>query len=752
MRRAPAALFAVGALALVPDAPAQEPSRNVVGYVYSAGDSTPLPDVRVRPVAFPRLAATDAAGRFQLFNLPLRPITLLFERIGVSADSVTLGPFDTLVVVHLALAPVRLSPVEAQRATEARRRFEVIAQTSTVTLDPLDITNTPALAEPDVARTVQLLPGTVAKHDFYVGFNVRGGEADQNLIQVDGVPVFNPSHVGGLFSTFDPNALDRVTYLTGGFPARYGGRLSSVLDVEVRPGSRHDTRLAGQVSLLSSKLLVEGPIGATGISYLVSGRRSYIDLLAAAFVPDGVPYYFGDVLGKVVTPLPTGGSLALTGYWGRDALDWEFIEDQPDREGIDLEFSWGNRLAGMAIQHRVGAVELEQRLSASAFSTTLALVPDIRFLTNEARVYSASASAAVTDGGANYVRVGGGVDAYRMAYSEGSSALATTSIDLDYRPSVVSAFADVQVEPVWRLQIRPGLRVEHVGGGRDQTTVSPRVAAKVFLTRSLAVTGSAGRYFQAIHSIRDQEIPLTIFDFWIGADAVTPVARSDHIVGGIEQWFGESWALSVEGYYKTFDSLVIQNFRDDPKLKGDEFDPADGWARGLDVHLRKHRGRLTGWIAYSYGRTIRRTAADTFPPAHDRRHTLNVVFQAPGPFGGQLGVRYGYGSPLPYTQIEGQWLHRHYNSELHGFDWFDRESVSLEINGARFPYYSRLDVGIRWRKEKWGGVIHPYVQLVNVLNRKNVWVYAFDYDRSPPTRSGLSQLPLFPTVGVEVEW
>jgi len=114
-----------------------------------------------------------------------------------------------------------------------------------------------------------------------------------------------------------------------------------------------------------------------------------------------------------------------------------------------------------------------------------------------------------------------------------------------------------------------------------------------------------------------------------------------------------------------------------------------------------------------------------------------------------MSVRFGYGSPLPYTGIVGQWLHRNYNAELHTFDYSERESVSTELNGERFPPYARLDIGFRWTTYTLGGELRPFFNIVNVFNRSNVWVYAFDFDRSPATRSGISQLPFFPTIGVE---
>lgn len=278
------------------------------------------------------------------------------------------------------------------------------------------------------------------------------------------------------------------------------------------------------------------------------------------------------------------------------------------------------------------------------------------------------------------------------------------------------------------------------------------MAVKAFLTPNVALTGSAGRYYQAIQSISDQELPVNLFDIWIGADARTPVARCEHLVSGFEAWLGGGLTLSVEGYRKWFANLAVQNPSDDPKLAGDEFLRADGDASGIDVLLRRPAGTLRGWIAYSWARTERRTATDRFPPGHDRRHTLDLVLEAPGPLRSQLGLRWGFGSPLPYTPIAGAWLHREYHPRFNHYDEFDEESVGGPINGARYPPYSRLDLSLRWRFRKWGGLRRPYLEVVNVYNRRNVFVYRFDYRAVPPTRSGLTQLPLLPTVGLEFEF
>jgi hypothetical protein len=321
----------------------------------------------------------------------------------------------------------------------------------------------------------------------------------------------------------------------------------------------------------------------------------------------------------------------------------------------------------------------------------------------------------------------------------------------DYHPTILSLYADDEWTPSSRLKIRPGVRVEHVPVA-GFTGVAPRASFKLFLTRDKAVVGSIGRYHQAIHSLRDQELPMTIYEFWIGADEHVPVAFSDHAVLGYEQWFGRGLQLNVEGYRKTFRNLVIPNSAQSERDVGNEYRPMEGESWGVDLLLRKHSGTIQGWISYGFNKTHRRAGMNRFPPAHDRRHTINVVLRAPGPLGSEFGLRWGLGSPLPYTGFHGQWSHRTYQLSQHGFEGGEEEPIGAAINSERYPTYSRLDLGLRWEFEKWGLTWNPYMQLANAYNRQNVFLYAYDYDSSPPTRTGASQVPLFPTFGVEFKW
>ena len=745
---------AAAALVLVAAGVAQSASaqtRAIVGVVRTVEDSTALEGVAIRIAGAGSTATTGEDGHFRFGGLPTRDHTLLFSRLGLATDSLFVPMGTDSVEVYLTTRAVELAGmlVEASPESIARERFEETAQASAVSLDVRDVRFTPTFFEADVIRTLQLLPGTGAVNDYTVGYNPRGGEVDQNLIQLDGVTIFNPSHLGGLFSTFDAQAVGEIEYLKGGFPSSYSGRLSSVLDVRTRPGSP-ELGVMGQVSLLSSKLLVEGPLPLEGASFLVAGRRTYADKVVSALSAEELPYHFSDAVGKLSFPLPTGGTLTATAYVGRDVLDWTVGRSSQQTSPLTLRVDWGNTLFGLNWDETVLGLPLHVNAAVSEFSTTVGLLPSIVAIQNDVRLWSASAALSLSPGRTHDVRVGGGVEDYEMLYDLSSPALGATYLDQGYRPRVVSAFVDDLWRPTDRLMLRPGLRMEAVGRGADRITLSPRISAKLFLTGDLALTGSGGRYYQPIHSLRDHNSPWSFLDFWIGADAVTPIAQADHVVLGFQRWLASNLSLTVEGYRKTFSDILNISVNDDLSVQGDEFVTMTGDASGLDVLLRKYSGRWTGWVSYSFGKANREDPFQKFAPAHDRRHMFNIVLTGPGPLGSQMSARWGFGTPLPYTPMIGEWEHREYSIAANGFGEQSVEPIADPVlNGERYPSYSRLDLSFRWDKTLWGGDFHPFVQFVNLYNRRNIFLYTYDYNRSPGVRESLPQMPFLPSIGVE---
>ena len=739
-----AVLFAT----IVTQAPAQQ---RLGGVVRAYADSMAIAGAVIAMPGKGAVAVTDAAGHFSVDRPDSGTVVLSVTALGFASDTLRVEPGRDSVIIYLRRSAIILSTVEVERpGNAARKRFEELAQGSTVTMTAPELRRVPAVIEPDVLRAIQLLPGTVARNDFSTGYNVRGGESDQNLVQMDGIPIFNPSHLGGAFSTFDPDAIARTDFVTGGFPASYSGRLSSVLDIALRPGDSTGLHGAAQLSLLTSKLLLEGPLPGAA-TFLVSARRTYMDAVVSAFTKEILPYYFTDLLGKVTVPTSRRGSFEVMGYGGRDALNLNLVDSSETSDRVDLGWSWGNRLGGATWRLPVGSGQLLTRAGVSEFSTTLALLPTLARYRNTAYLLTGGTALALHPAPGHSLEVGIRAERYRMWYDLVSPAFETTLLDNRYRTTVLSAFADEQWSVSRRFLVRPGIRLERVPEAHF-TGLSPRVAAKFFITPDAALTASVGRYYQAIHSIMDQELPVTVYEFWISADRDVPVARSDHAVLGFEQWFGRDLQVTLEGYRKDFANLVSPNRGQSLSRQGDEFLLAEGTSWGFDFLLRRHAGAVRGWLAYSYTKAVRSSQGVGYPPSHDRRHTLNLVVQTPGPLGSHLAVRWGYGSPLPYTGFIGQWDHRRYNATDHVFDDAIDEPIAGSRNGFRYPAYTRLDAGFRWNFRHWGVSWEPYFQVVNGYNRRNVFLYFFDYGNSPPTRTGISQMPLLPTFGVEIRF
>ena len=726
---------------------ASQDTRFIWGFVGTL-NGTPLSGVLVTAEGG-GAARTQQNGRFGV-SAPVGQALLRYSLLGYRTDSALVEVGVDSVRFRMSPSAVALEAVEVVANLPEFERFRNESQSSAVTIGVREIRNAPALFESDVLRTIQLLPGTVSKNDYSVGFNVRGGEADQNLILLDGVTVFNPSHLGGLFSTFDAHSIESLDFYSGGFPARHGGRLSSVVDIGLRDGNSERMAVSGQVSLLTSKVLVDGPVGERS-RYMVGVRRTYADAVVAAFTSEALPYYFTDLVGKYSYLLPGGGSVSLSGYWGRDDLGLDLTDNPGDENDVGVGFGWGNRLLGLNATVPYGNSVIEGRASISEFSTQLTFEPGLAQYDNLVRQISLSGNIVLHPTVEHSITLGASAETYQMDYALESVSFAQDIFQRNYSPSIFSLFADDEWRPAGWLSLRPGVRLDHVPDA-EFTEFSPRILAKVFLDRTFALTGSAGRFHQAIHSIRDQEQPFTLFEFWIGANGSVPVARSDHIVLGLEKWLGAAHSVKIEGYRKTYDNLVIPNRQQDLATEEDDFFPVYGRSWGIDFLLKRHVGSLTGWLSYSYADSWRQFESTRFIPSHQRDHTLNLVLNAPGPFGSDMTVRWGYGSSLPYSGFSGEWNHRQYSATVNSFVETRREPISSGINQERYPPYSRLDLGFKWTTRAFGGILNPYLNVVNLYNRRNVFLYFFDFADSPVTRTGVSQLPLLPTFGVEFQF
>ena len=673
------------------------------------------------------------------------------------------------VDIALAIAPIAVEglTVEADRS-RARTRFEESAGITVQEIESAALKSIPVIAESDPLRAIEVLPGVTSVSDFSASFNVRGGSADQNLILLDEVPIFSPFHLGNIFSVFNADMVERVELQSGGFPAEYGGRVSSVLTIASDPGDG-DFGVDAGVSVLATRVAVKGQLpqgaaekmGFTATRARVSARRSYLDLLIKPVAE--FPYHLTDLQGVFEAWTEGGSRLRFVGYSGRDIVDLSGISDTP----IPIRWWWGNdAIGGSWTQSMDGGTSLAVRTSFSRFRSDLGFPEvDTEFQTG---VEQATIGADIEHYPSWATRWKSGVAVNRVAYDNGLVGGGATFLDQKGSGVEVAAYSQVHWDPTPDWLVEGGVRADYwrPNAGETQATLSPRFAVRRFLRgRSSAVRLAAGRYSQFIHSTRDEEFPFGL-DTWVLAGEEAPRVVSDQVQVGAESFFGDddSWFASLEAYYRTFDGVASLNAADDPNDDSDALVAGDGTAYGVDFYLKRDRGTTTGWLSVSFLKTDRsfpdtRVGIEpqpwiTYPPVFDRRFEIDLVLRRPLDWWGlEAGVRANFGSGLPYTRPLGT-FHIYRTQFVTGvLDADDGDAVVLgPRNGSRYPPRHRLDLSLRKTITRSWGTMTPYLSVINVYNQKNVLFYFFDYQASPPKRQGVSMIPFLPTIGFEVSF
>jgi hypothetical protein len=733
--------------------------------------AAPLAGASVILAGTGRGTRTDSAGSFTIADLPAQAYRVQVRHAGFQEQLqlVRVRPGETTFVA-LTLIPATqvLEAVRTEARAPDREIFLTQPALGTTSINNRTVSAVPRLGEADIIRVVQMLPGVAARNDFSTGFNVHGGEADQNLVLIDGYPIYNPFHLGGLFSTFIDATVRNVTLMTGAYPARLGGRLSSVLDVTSAVEGRRGLHGRAEISLLGITGTLGARIADRG-SWTFSARRTYADWLASRFTDEVLPYHFRDMQGHLTWALPLGVRFAATAYDGDDVLDADLSvvgADSADAAGGGtVLFRWGNAVVGMTLSKSVSgalgadSVVVEQRFSRTRFSTDVDLGQGSATLRNtihDVRV----AGSATRHTAAHRLEAGYDASFYRTLIVDGSPQASIGGTHLRQRGSSLGLF----LEDTWRPSdtsrwlVQGGLRLERVHKA-DWTGLSPRVSLNYFVNEQTAVSAGVGRTTQWMHSLALEDSPLRFFDSYIASDSATPVATAWHGAARFERWSGTARQLRLEAFVKKYERLVEPDPGQDPLVPGDEFLPAKGRAYGLDIFLRQFDApgsRWSGWISYTYTLAWREQAGVRYAPGHDRRHNLNVVATTKaGKY--VLGTRLGIASGTPYTEIVGQFVRRRFDPHTNQWEYpgqplFEVDYIGGARNGARYPLTHRLDLTVSREFQRGTTIIRPYLTLINAYNAKNVFVYILEYGTVPPTRETISQFPILPSAGVSIAW
>lgn len=720
-----------------------------------------------------RVAESDSAGSFRFDRVAPGAYVVRARSLGFASASVAVtvqvGGTQT-VEIALPAATVSLAPMRTVSRSDDRERFEDFSAPGVVSIRTSELSRLPVVGDRDIVRAAALLPGISARNDFSAGFNVRGGEADQNLVLLDGIPIYNPFHLGGLFGTFIDAAVRQVDVFTGAFPAQYGGRLSSVLDVKSAEDARPGVHFTTDVSFLSSSTRASGALAGGRFSWNIAGRRTYADQLVRAVVgSNDFPYHFQDGELHTRALLPHDGSLALTAYLGRDDLATSQGRQSalvPGSGGSAIDFDWGNRAVGLQLTQPLGRrLTIEQRAAVSGFATHFAVPAESLALSQQLREGRLAGRVQLA-AGPHALSTGYEVSRYRTMYRErlrvdDGSVLAHDASAADTTTPQEMHSGAIFVEDVWRvtprLQLRSGVRSERVPAA-SWAGLSPRISARWFLSQDVAITMAAGRVHQWMRAIRNEDLPIRVFDLWVASDSVVPVSSSDHFMVGMERWLGPSRFVRLEAYGKRYDQLLEQASTIDPRIRPSLLRQFGGSSYGVDLYARQlEQHGFGGWFSYSYGVSRREFEGASYFPAHDRRHNANLAMSwTPGgsyTFGAHIAVASG----TPYTGWAGYMQRWHYDPVTG--QWTPTASGNVEDNvvrgtrnGDRLPLYSRVDLSAERAFTVGRATIRPQVSVVNLFNHQNVLLYSLDAAQSPPVVRRFVQFPLLPSLGVRAEF
>lgn len=686
-------------------------------------------------------AATNTAGYYILAGFSPGTYEIVCTYIGYQEyrQEVTLAPDeDRRLDIQLTPAGVELGAVEvtATQELEEETRNIGVSQLAIESVQRL-----PTILEPDVFRSLQLMPGVKAASDYSSGLYIRGGSPDQTLILLDRTTVYNPSHFFGFFSTFNPDAIKDVRLYKGGYPAEYGGRLGSVVDIYNKDGNRVATRGGLSLGLLASRAFVEGPYSRG--SWMLAVRRSTLEPILAVLREqevDGIPdsFFFIDINGKINFDASQNDRLSVAFYGGTDKLDLPFVDD------ARIDLSYGNRTLSANWTHI-----FSQRLFSNFtftysryFNEPIFEIAGTEFKrTNNVWDVSAKGDFEFIPDDRHIVKVGfwSGIFTFRL--------LDTFDGEVGLKERIRSPYTSLYVQETftprvdWKIQ--GGLRASYFEQG-GYVRFEPRLSIEHRPNSTTRLQIGYGRYHQFLTLITSELF--TGFDLWLTTgDGVRP-AFGDQFVAGIKKDLSSGYDLDVELYYRTMRDL----FQLDPFLPdaagleyAQLFDFGDGFAYGSEILLRKNEGRLNGFVGYTIGLTNRRfpniNDFDYFPPKYDRRHDLNVVVNYDLSSNWRFTSVFTLASGQAYTEPSGQYklLDDPISAEV-------RNTLISRFNEARLPAYHRLDVGFS-RLGRFLKIADSelQIQLINAYARENVWFYFFEFeDDNTVSRNTIPQIPV----------
>ncbi len=729
------------------------------------------------------LATGTTSNEYGFYSISIPPGTynLEFSYLGFETQKMEISLSENKNL-NIELEEEGIQFTEVVVTSEAEDENVTNVEMSTNELKIKTITKMPALlGEVDVIRSIQLLPGVSTVGEGATGFNVRGGGVDQNLVLLDEAPVYNSSHLFGFFSVFNPDAVKDVKLYKGGIPARYGGRLSSILDVRMKEGNNKKLAVSGGIGLIFSRLAVEAPIVKEKASFIVAARRSYIDVLSRPFLSDDLKdtkLNFYDLTLKTNYKVNEKDRIYLSAYLGRDNFGF----------GDDAGFNWGNTTTTFRWNHLFSdklfsnftlyysdydyeinfGSDDEDKFDWTASIDNYSLKTDVSWYLNPQNL--------ITFGGQGIFYVFSPGTA--VAISAGS--ISDFSLDKKYALEA-GIFLENEQTINSRLSAQYGLRLsyfnymgrgtsyefrevapgelkefvsleEHDSGEtiEDYLNLEPRASLKYQLDKTTSLKASYNRMNQYLHLISNSTAATPV-DVWTpSTNNIKPQKADQYALGVFKNWKNNTYTSNVEVYYKDFRSLVDYidgaNLFVNPLLEAELLE-GKGRAYGLELQIEKTKGKFTGWLSYTLARTERKVPGvnngEWFPARFDQTHNFSTTlfYDLTKRLSCSANFVFNTGTPttFPTDRIEQQ-------------GYIIPHNAAESRNNVRIPAYHRLDLSLTLDgKEKpdkrWKG--QWVFSVYNVYNRRNPFTIYFrqPQDRVPEGQPIQTEAVRFSVIG-----
>jgi hypothetical protein len=710
--------------------------------------------------------ATNNFGYYVIPKLKRDNYYIFFRHLGyrVSIKEVDLKQRESNLNFNVQLEPENIKLDEV--VVEGEKIDKNVL--STIDVSPELLTKLPSMTgEVDLFRLLQLLPGVNKSSELSNGLYVRGGSPDQTLTLVDGSIIYNPSHIGNIASTFNSNAIQDIKLIKGAFPAEYGGRLSSVLDIRLRSGTKEKEKGTIGVGVINSFFNLEGPL-ENSATFMVAGRIMYYDLLQNNFDKNStVPRYtFHDLNGKMNFNLSESSILSLSAMYSYDNMY------NPSEDEIDYIIEWKNlNVALNWLQINSKSLLLNSSLSFTnyEFSSKVGIgtntLSSSSYYTNPNLTDLIFRQTAELNWAMNQKLKTGFEIAfhnYDLLYNE--------YYDLSYEQdpyagediNAVEAALFLQNESVFFNSLKTNL------GGRlfyfndtNQITFEPRVSVSYELMNGFYIKGAAAVANQYLHLITRNDIALPT-DLWYPATENIRPSHSTQYVFGIDKYFeDESFQTSVEVYYR--DMKNIYEFKNSPEINPlnnsieDQFVQGVGEAYGMELFFQKREGNLIGWIGYTLSWTKRRfdelNLGKVFYPKYDRRHDLSLAATYNLTDQITLGATFTYATGMRYNAPSGQFVFNPIGVSGTSQILFNYD----DLNTYKFPAYHKLDLNFNYKIRFTKTELNFYINLYNVYNRRNAYaqflVFSEDADGNETIKlKRISLFPFIPAAGVSISF